>query len=73
VIETLFSIAGFSPRNCKESDMSANSKKSLGSTILLIFLGVAALVGGAKWLVLLVPAALLVWYGAGPILRGGRN
>jgi hypothetical protein len=53
--------------------MSANSKKSLGSTILLIFLGVAALIGGAKWLVLLVPAALLVWYGSGPVLRGGRN
>jgi hypothetical protein len=53
--------------------MSANSKKSLGSTILLIFLGVAALVGGTKWLVLLVPAALLVWYGTGPVLRGGRN
>ena len=53
--------------------MSANSKKSLGSTILLIVLGVAALVGGAKWLVLLVPAALLVWYGTGPMLRGGRN
>ena len=53
--------------------MSANSKKSLGSTIFLIFLGVAALVGGAKWLVLLVPAALLVWYGTGPVPRGGRN
>jgi hypothetical protein len=53
--------------------MSANSKKSLGSTILLIFLGLAALVGGAKWLVLLVPAALLVWYGSGPVLRRGRN
>jgi len=52
--------------------MSANSKKSLGSTILLVVLGVAALVGGAKWLVLLVPAALLVWYGSGPMLRG-RN
>jgi len=52
--------------------MSANSKKSLGSTILLVVLGVAALVGGAKWLVLLVPAALLVWYGSGPMHRG-RN
>lgn len=53
--------------------MSAKYKKSLGSTILLIILGVAALIGGAKWLVLLVPAALLVWYGSRPILRGGRN
>ncbi len=53
--------------------MSANSKKSLGSTILLIFLGLAALIGGAKWLVLIVPAAVLVWYGARPVLRSGRN
>jgi hypothetical protein len=52
--------------------MSTNSKKSLSSTILLIALGLAALVGGAKWLVFLVPAALLVWY-TGPRLRGGRN
>jgi hypothetical protein len=53
--------------------MSANSKKSLTSTIILMLLGLAAFVGGAKWLILLVPAALLVWYGARPVLRSGRN
>jgi hypothetical protein len=68
--------------------MSANSETSnststnlgptnLGSTlvwtILLILLGVAALCGGTKWLALLIPAAMLVWYGAGPTLRSGRN
>lgn len=53
--------------------MSANSKKSMGWMVVLILLGVAALFGGAKWLVLLIPAATLVWYGAAPILRGGRN
>jgi hypothetical protein len=53
--------------------MSANSKKSLTSTFILILLGLAALVGGSKWLILLVPAALLVWYGARPVLRSGRN
>jgi hypothetical protein len=53
--------------------MSANSKKSITSTTLLILLGMAALFGGAKWLVLLIPAATLVWFGAGSALRGGRN
>ena len=53
--------------------MSANSKKSMGSTALLIFLGMAALYGGSKWLALLIPAALFVWYTAKPRLRTGRN
>lgn len=53
--------------------MSANTKKSMGWTIVLILLGMAALYGGSKWLSLLIPAALLVWYGAGPMLRSGRN
>ena len=53
--------------------MSANSKKSMAWTIILILLGMAALYGGEKWLALLIPAAILVWYGAGPALRSGRN
>jgi len=53
--------------------MSANSKKSLSSTVLLIVLGIAALFGGTKTLAVLIPAALLVWFGVGPILRSGRN
>jgi hypothetical protein len=58
--------------------MSANSKKSMSGTILLIVLGLLALFTGAKWLVLLIPAAMFVWYGAGSklkrsILRTGRN
>jgi hypothetical protein len=53
--------------------MSMDSKKSMGWTLLLILLGIAALYGGSRWLALLIPAALLVWYGAGPLLRGGRN
>ena len=53
--------------------MSADSKKSMGWTIVLVLLGVVALVSGVKWLVLLIPAAMLIWYGAGPILRSGRN
>jgi hypothetical protein len=53
--------------------MSANTGKSMGWMILLILFGVAALVGGVKWLVVLVPAATLVWFGAAPTLRSGRN
>ncbi len=53
--------------------MSANSKKSLGSTVFLIVLGIAAFYGGTKTLAVLIPAALLVWFGVGPILRSGRN
>jgi hypothetical protein len=54
-------------------DMSANSKKSLSSTLFLIVLGITALYGGTKTLPLLIPAALMVWFGVGPILRSGRN
>ena len=53
--------------------MSANSKKSIGSTVVLILLGMAALYGGSKWLGVLVPVALLVWYTARPMIRTGRN
>jgi len=34
---------------------------------------VLALYGGARWLLLLIPAAALVWYAAAPKLRRGRN
>jgi hypothetical protein len=53
--------------------MSVNSKKSTGSMLLLVLLGIAALYGGTKALIVLIPVAVLVWYGARPILRGGRN
>jgi hypothetical protein len=51
--------------------MSAESKKSMGWTAALIALGIVAPFGGPKLLALLIPAALLVWYGARPALRGG--
>jgi hypothetical protein len=57
----------------QEFDMSANSKKSVGWTLVLMLLGVAALFAGPKWLALLIPAATLIWYAARPTLRGGRN
>jgi len=53
--------------------MSVNSKKSVGWSIVLMLLGVAALFAGANWLFLLIPVATLVWYGARPTLRSGRN
>jgi hypothetical protein len=53
--------------------MSANSKKSMGWTVVLLLLGMGALYGGSKWLPLLIPAALLVWYAARPMLRTGRD
>ena len=53
--------------------MSMDSKKSMGWTIILILMGMAALYGGSKWLALLIPAALLVWYVAKPRLGTGRN
>ena len=53
--------------------MSANSKKSMGWTIVLIILGMAALYGGAKWLSLLIPAAMLVWFTGKTSVGAGRN
>jgi hypothetical protein len=53
--------------------MSANSKKSIGWSIVLMLLGMVAIYAGAKSLIVLIPAAILVWFGARPILRSGRN
>lgn len=53
--------------------MSMDAKKSVGWAVILIVMGMAALYGGSKWLALLIPAALLVWYAAKPTLRTGRN
>jgi len=41
--------------------------------MVLILLGVAALFGGVKSLVVLDPAALLVWYAAAPVQGKRRN
>jgi hypothetical protein len=58
----------------QELNMSAKSKKSVGWTIVLIMFGFAALFAGTKVLIVLIPAALLIWYGiAQPMLRSDRN
>ena len=53
--------------------MSLNSKKSIGWSVILILLGVIAIYAGAESLIVLIPVAILVWYGARPVLRSGRN
>ena len=53
--------------------MSLSFKKSMGGTVALILFGLLALTLGTHWLVLLVPAAALVWYGTFPAWRSGRN
>jgi hypothetical protein len=53
--------------------MSINSKKSIAWTTVLILFGVLAMFGGEKWLILLIPAAIFIWFGTGPALRSGRN
>lgn len=45
--------------------MSAESKRSYGSTLVLFVLGVLALYCRWQWLMLLVPAAILVCYATG--------
>lgn len=53
--------------------MSANYKKSVGWGVVLVLLGLLAMVGGDESLLILVPAALLVWYSVRPVLGSGRN
>ena len=53
--------------------MSAETKKGYASTLILFALGVIVLFAGVKSLVLVVPAAILIWYGARPSLGNGRN
>ena len=53
--------------------MNANVKRSVGATAALILLGVLVLFAGEKALVVLIPAAVWVWYAAVPKLRKGRN
>ena len=53
--------------------MSINAKKSMGSTLTLVLLGLIALFAGPKWLAVLIPVAMLVWYGVGATLKSSRN
>jgi hypothetical protein len=53
--------------------MSAKAKRSYGSALALLLLSVLALYGGPRWLVVLIPVAVFLWYGASPTLRRSRN
>jgi len=53
--------------------MNANWKKSIVRSALLMLLGIVALYVGMRSLLVLIPAATLIWYGARPVLRSGRN
>lgn len=44
--------------------MSADARKEYGSTLAFIILGVLALYGDTRWLLALIPVAVLVWYTA---------
>jgi len=57
----------------EETMMSRNNKKSVGLGIILMLFGVFAMGAGLKLLIVPVPAAMLIWYGAYPQLRSGRN
>ena len=53
--------------------MHRNSTQSaLWATVLVLF-GVVAFFGGVRWLIPLIPAAMLIWFKVGPTLRTGRN
>lgn len=66
-------IANSQHNSAFEVNMSAEAKKGYGSTAALIAFGLMALYFGVHWLLVLIPAAVLVWYGARPALRSGRN
>jgi len=53
--------------------MRANTKKSMGAAGALVLLGMLVLIAGEKSLVVMIPAAILVWYAAAPKLRRSRN
>jgi len=54
--------------------MSVEARKEYGSTMVFIILGVLALYGDTRWLLALIPVAVLVWYAAtAATLRKRRN
>ncbi len=57
----------------EEDSMSRESKKSASWAIVLVLLGLLAFYGGTRWLLVLIPVALMIWRIAGPAMRTGRN
>jgi hypothetical protein len=44
-----------------EANMKTKSHEALCCTAILVLLGILAICGGAGWLSLLIPAAVLLW------------
>jgi hypothetical protein len=57
----------------EKDSMSRESKKSVSWTLVLVLLGLLAFYGGTRWLLVLIPVALMIWGMAGPAVRSGRN
>jgi hypothetical protein len=53
--------------------MSAEARKSYGGSCTLLILGLIALYGGAQWLLILIPAALLIWFSCPHRFGSTRN
>ena len=53
--------------------MSRESKKSASWAIVLVLLGLLAFYAGTRWLLVLIPVALMIWGIAGPAVRAGRH
>jgi hypothetical protein len=53
--------------------MSVDAKRSYGTTVILIALGLFALYAGAHWLMVLVPAAIACYAVTRSTLRSSRN
>ena len=53
--------------------MSRDSRKSIGLASALMLLGVLAMYGGLSALIVLIPAAFVVWSGTKTVVRSGRN
>jgi hypothetical protein len=53
--------------------MSADAKKSYGLSCTLLLFGLIAVYGGAQWLLILIPAALLIWFTCPGRFNSTRN
>lgn len=53
--------------------MNKDVQKSMAAALALILLGILVLLTGERSLIVLIPAAVLVWYGMAPKLRRSRS
>jgi hypothetical protein len=53
--------------------MSAEARKSYGWTCILLLLGLIAFYGGAPWLLVVIPAAIVLWLSCPNGIGNTRN